>query len=99
MLVEWASDQETQKKREKEQKRGSLPFHKSTIGGVLTTLPHEPHGRKRQKRGRGKELGLVVDGDGGPMTATVHLQDAEVELGRLEGRERAVERERDGIEN
>ena len=88
------------KKKEKKNKRGALfPFQKSTIGGVLTTLPHEPHGRKRQKRGRGKELGLVVDGDGGPMTATVHLQDAEVELDWLEGRERAVERERDGIEN
>jgi len=92
MLVEWASDQETPKKKKKVG-LSPLIFHKSTTGGSHCPAPRTTREKEREKRGRGRDPGLVVDRDGGPMKATIRLLDAEVELGRLEGREREVERE------
>ena len=92
MLVEWASDQEIKKK--KLNKRGAEPpslSQKHNRGSSDYLAPRTTQEKEREKRGIGREPGSVVDGDGGPMT-TVRLLDAEVELGLLEGRERAVER-------
>ena len=86
------TDQLESKKKRKGIKGGPSPFsftaENHDKGGSSYSLrsPITTHtARERETRGKGREQGMVVDGDGGTTTTMVRVLDAVVELGRLVG--------------